>query len=709
MKTILFLLSILITGPTFSQTIISGTIQTKQGESIPGVNIFLENSYDGASSDSLGNFKFSTSEKGPLQLVASYIGYEKWTARLDSSSTQKLLLILKESVNALDAVTITAGTFAASDQKRASIMDPIDIYTTASANADVMAAMRTMPGAQASPDDGRLMVRGGDAYESKTYMDGLLAAKPYDSKTPDLATRGRFSPSMFNGVQFSSGGYSAEYGQALSSILELNSTDVSPADVLGISLMTIGAEANYAKAFQQSSVMGSAGYTNLGPYSTLLPSKLNWTKPVESFNLNTNYKYKPNSTGILKAFVNADFGSLAYQTIQDDDTPFNFSNKNKNIYSNANYAGCLGDKTCFKIGLANTSDQNSIQLNETTINTKEFNLESRFSVTHFFTDRINIHAGVGDTYDQYDEDIIIHGETLFDPRLREHLFSIYTESEIKFSKYIALRPGIRSEYSSLLQKWNLAPRLAFAAKTGKNSQLSAAWGKYYQNPQLDYLKFTTKLNFEKATHYILSYQTGLASKRLFRCELYHKSYQNLVTWEGLNPYQPENISNTGNGYANGLDLFWKDKKSLKHLEYWVTYSYIDTKRKYKNYPSLAQPEFISDHTFSLVTKYWAHKISTQFGTSFTMASPRNYNDVNTPEFMDLSTNWYNNLCVNMSHIFYLGDQYSVFYVSLSNLPGNDGITGYRPSNVADAAGNYSLVPIKRDRKRFLFMGLFLSF
>lgn len=157
--------------------------------------------------------------------MASFIGFKTWEKEIDLSTSVAIDITLRENISSIDAVTITAGIFAASDEKRASILKPLDIYTTAGSNGDIMAAMKTMPGSQSSPDDGRLVVRGGDAYESKTYIDGFLAAQPYYSKTPDVATRGRFSPSLFSGVQFNSGGYSAEYGQALSSVLNLNSTD----------------------------------------------------------------------------------------------------------------------------------------------------------------------------------------------------------------------------------------------------------------------------------------------------------------------------------------------------------------------------------------------------------------------------------------------------------------------------------------------------
>ena len=113
--------------------------------------------------------------------MASFIGFKTWEKEIDLSTSVAIDITLRENISSIDAVTITAGIFAASDEKRASILKPLDIYTTAGSNGDIMAAMKTMPGSQSSPDDGRLMVRGGDAYD-QTYIDGFL--RPYYSKTP---------------------------------------------------------------------------------------------------------------------------------------------------------------------------------------------------------------------------------------------------------------------------------------------------------------------------------------------------------------------------------------------------------------------------------------------------------------------------------------------------------------------------------------------
>ncbi len=710
MKTIFTTLFLFISIISFSQFTISGKVQTEKGEQLPGVNIFIENSYDGASSDADGNFKFKTSESGKKVLKATFIGYKTWQKEIDLSGNLQIEIEMKESVNTLDAVTITAGNFAAADESRASIMKPLDIYTTPSANGDVMAAMRTMPGTQAAADDGRLMVRGGDVYETKTYIDGLIAAKPYYSKTPDIASRGRFAPSLFSGVMFNSGGYSAEYGQALSSVLVLNSNDLAAEDVTGISLLSIGGEANTTKRMKNSSFSLSGSYTNLSLYDKLFNSSVDWEKPVEAVNGTAVYRYKTKNNGMFKGFLTSDYGNLSYLVPGDvESQKILISNKGLTTYSNLSYRDCFLEKSCYKIGVSTTSQNNKTGLGSNSVESAELNIETRFTVIHDVSEGVKITWGANETYNKFNEDYIENSGQAYTSDYTDNLIGGFIESEIKFTKNLAIRPGLRSEYASVINNWNLAPRFAIAMKTGKDAQLSAAWGMYHQTPQSEYLKIETKLDFEKATHYVLSYQFGEVSKRLFRAETYYKTYKNLITWQTGDFNLPTNLKNSGSGYAGGLDIFWRDQKSIKGFDYWVTYSFIDTKRKYMDYPEKVTPDFISDHTFSVVGKYWLHKINTQVGTSFTAASGRLYNDPNSTGFMGERTNPYTDLSLNFSHIFYIGNQYSVLYCSVNNVLGNENVLSYRPTGIADVQGNYSLIPVKRDLKRFVFVGLFLNF
>ncbi len=710
MKTILLVLFISLSSFVSAQTVISGNVKSENGEPLPGVNIFLENTYDGASSDEGGNFSFSTDEVGTFVLKATFIGYKSWENEFDISEDVHIRIVLKESVNTLDAVTITAGSFAASDESRASIMRSLDVYTTPTANGDIMAAMKTMPGTQAASDDGRLLVRGGDVYETQTYIDGLVAAKPYFSKTPDVATRGRFAPSLFNGVSFNSGGYSAEYGQALSSVLVLNSNDLAEDDNTGLSIMSIGGELNRTKRWTNSSLMLSGSYTNLSGYDKIFNSSIDWKKPVESVNGTAVFRQKTGSRGMFKGYVTTDWGNLSYfvPTTSPNEL-MRISNKGTTVYSNLLYRDCFSDKSCYKVGVSSTVQNNRLGLDLDNLETLEMNVETRFSIFHDVSDGVKITWGANETYNRYNLDYIEEENGKYNLNFNDHLVGGFVESEIKFSKNLAIRPGFRSEYSSVINKWNFAPRFAVALKTGENAQISGAWGLYHQTPQADYLRWKTNLDFEKAYHYILSYQYGEVSERLFRAEAYYKTYDQLVTYEGENEYQISNIQNEGNGYAGGIDIFWRDQKSIKGFDYWITYSYINTQRRYQNYPEKVTPWFVSDHNFSFVGKYWVNKINTQFGMSYSVASGRPYNDPNSIEFMAEKTKAYSDLSLNMSHVFYIGNQYSVLYCSVNNVLGNDNVLSYRPSNLSEAQGNYTMTPVKRDLKRMVFIGLFLNF
>lgn len=409
-------------------------------------------------------------------------------------------------------------------------MKPLDVYTTPSANGDIMAAIRTMPGTQAAADDGRLLVRGGDSYETATYVDGLIASKPYYSKTPDIATRGRFAPSLFSGVQFNTGGYSAEYGQALSSVLVLRSNDLAEQDVTGISLMSIGAEANNTQRWDKSSLTLSGSYMNFAPYNKIFNNSIDWEKPVEAVNGSAIYRYKPNSTGMLKAYVTTDYGDLAYNVpAGSDGGTMLIANTGTTVYSNLSYRDCFSEKSCYRIGVSSTLQNNLIGLDADDVDTKDFNIETRFALIHDISDGVKLTWGANETFNKYQQDYTEFEGNKYSSEFNDHLIGTFVEPEIKFSKNLAIRLGLRSEYSSVIQKFNIAPRLAMAFKTGDNSQLSGAFGLYHQTPQADYLKVTTELDFEKATHYILSYQFGSVSERLFRAEAYYKTYNDFIS------------------------------------------------------------------------------------------------------------------------------------------------------------------------------------
>src|SRR5690606_3493480 len=224
---------------------------------------------------------------------------------------------LKEEITELTAVMVTAGTFEASDRKRSSaVLDPIDIVTTASANGDITGALKTLPGAQQVGESEGLYVRGGTAAETKTFIDGTLVNNFFFSSVPNIAQFGRFSPFIFKGTVFSTGGYSALYGQALSSALILESIDLpeQSSASLGITVLSGTAGYQHLSKNKQSSFGGSYSYTNLGLAFAVIKQKQDYSKVPTFHNGDANFRIKTSKTGILKYYGYFSTSKLGFNT-----------------------------------------------------------------------------------------------------------------------------------------------------------------------------------------------------------------------------------------------------------------------------------------------------------------------------------------------------------------------------------------------------------
>jgi hypothetical protein len=102
----------------FGQTRISGKVTDAKGEVLPGVNITIKDSYDGTSTNAEGKFDFTTMETGQRILLVSFVGYApvELPIHLEGKPVD-LTVSLKELINQLDAVVISAGSFTAGEEK----------------------------------------------------------------------------------------------------------------------------------------------------------------------------------------------------------------------------------------------------------------------------------------------------------------------------------------------------------------------------------------------------------------------------------------------------------------------------------------------------------------------------------------------------------------------------------------------------------------
>ncbi|MGB5428765.1 TonB-dependent receptor [Eudoraea sp.] len=688
----------------YGQTIISGSVTDKENNAITGANVYLEGTYDGSSTDSSGSFTFTTSESGSRVLIVSMMGYETHMEVADVTFLSNQKIILNESVNSLTGVTLTAGTFEAGSNSKASVLKPLDIVTTAGALGDVVAAIQTLPGTTTVNEDGRLFVRGGEADETQVFIDGLRVFQPFNASANNIPTRGRFSPFLFKGITFSTGGYSAEYGQALSGVLLLNTIDEPVQEKTDISIMTVGLGLGHTEIWGDQSLSINTSYINLAPYETLIPSDqgVRWNSPYESFSGETVFRSKKDKSlfKLYAGFTYADFDIEQENINFEEYVPY--QQKNNNFYLNASYKHFLANEWSFNTGASISYDGNLIGLFQDKICTNQTAAHLKFKVRKGFSNRFNLNFGI--------EHFITDYSDLFRPLAgleiknyyNDNLSAIFIEGDIFLNNRFAVKLGARAEYSNTLNELNFAPRVSLAYKSGDHGQFSLAYGDFYQNPQIDYLKYNQELKMARTSHYILNYQY-LSDGKTFRAEAYYKDYQNLIKYNTEFPQFDSDYNNQGSGTASGLDIFWRDNKSLKNLDYWLSYSYLSTERDYLNFPQRATPNFAPNHSFSAVTKYWVDKLRSQVGLSYTFGSGRPYNDPNSANFLAEKTSSYNNLSFNWA---YLIDQQKILYFSVSNVLGFNNISNYEYANSPNSNGIFERLAIRPPADTFFFVGFF---
>lgn len=247
------------------------------------------------------------------------------------------------------------------------------------------------------------------------------------------------------------------------------------------------------------------------------------------------------------------------------------------------------------------------------------------------------------------------------------------------------------------------PRLSAAVKTGKSSQISVAFGQFRQNPEDDYLKFSSMLTPEKSTHSILTYQFKKDTRTL-RIEAYNKKYTELVKFKDENSFESGNFNNNGNGYSRGIDIFWRDQKAFGKSDYWISYSWNDSKRDYRDFPTAATPHYVSAHNLSLVYKKFIMPINCFVSGTYSFASGRPYFNPNNTDFMADHTKPYNDISLGLTHVLYLFNKQTVLHMIVNNVLGFNNIYGYTYNKTPNQAGTYernAIIPASKRMAVFL--------
>ncbi|MCW3464551.1 TonB-dependent receptor [Chitinophaga nivalis] len=704
---------------------ITGTVKNSKGEAITGASITLPATGGGTTADVSGAFALETGAHGKQQLSVSAIGYRSFKQTiLLADTTLVLAIVLPSDPRALQEVVVNAGTFEASDKAKGAALTPIDAVTVAGSYADITQALRSLPGAQQIGEQEGLFVRGGTSDETKQFIDGTLLKYPNYPSVPGITQYARVNPFLFKGILFSSGGYSALYGSAMSSALILESVDLPEKTSASFSIFpaNLGAGWQHLARNNRSSYGVNLSYSNQALYNKIIPQQPDYFSGPRYLDGTANFRLKTGRRGMLKFYTNWSSSDVGTKNPDIDSLALRaaWQVKGQNIYNNLSYRSYLADNWKIEAGAAYTYNQNeentSLQTtagqrvvlptvpyagkNRATGTQTHF-AQARLVLTHFFPAGPVLRWGAEHFYTR--EKSVSNDSA---KGFTDQLTAVFAEADIYLTRRLAAKAGVRMEYAALLRQAVTAPRISLAYRLPHGGQFNLAYGIFYQQPAAEWLYKPELPAFSAATHYILNY-TQRFSNRFFRVEAYYKQYANLVKTTPA-------LSNNGNGYAQGIELFWRDKKSIRDLDYWVTYTYLDTKRDFADYPYSLRPAFAAPHTATVAVKKFFRAISTNVNVSYALAAGRPYYDIrydapgHTYVADEGTTKGYS--VVNL-HVAYLTSffkhwkrkDFSGIALGVNNLLGTEQVFGYRYS-----VNGQNKVPVTLPATRSFFVGVFIS-
>jgi hypothetical protein len=706
MKTqlLFFTATFLIHSFVFSQTTLSGKVVDVNNRPLPGVNVYIKGSFDGTSSDASGTYQFETSETGIQTLVWSMMGFksQEKTFTLAGGTLEIPATILREEFNELNTVTISAGAMETSDEKKSVILRPLDIVTTPSANGDIIGALQTLPGTSTVGNDGRLFVRGGDASEVGIYIDGLKVANSYGTTAANVPTRSRFNPNLFKGTFFSTGGYSAEYGQALSSALAMNTKDVAARSQGDVSILSVGAGYAHTLADDKRSISLSGNVLDLSPYQALVKQNFDWERAPHGWDLELAAQSKMKKGGLLKVLARTESGGMelwqATPGLSGKGVSVNL--KNNYSYAQANWRKAYDNGWTLFSGISYSHNQDHVRYDSLDLDQRNDLTHIKFSAVKDFSDQVSAKTGVEFFRHSYSETLVREDQHRFFDEDESYAF---TEWDWYLSRKLVLRGGIRAGHSKLADRTWADPRASLAYQISENGTLSLAGGRFHQLPVDNYRILNPRLQNSQARHLILNYLYQTEGITL-RAETFYKKYDYLVVFDG-NPQNPSFLQNAGEGYARGFDFFFRDRESLKNTDYWITYSFVDSKRSYNQYKTRVQPDFAPKHNLSVVLKHYVSALKSQIGASISINDGYTYTDPNKAGEMNSKTRAYQNLSLSWS---YLPKPNLIIHGAVTNVLGSENVFGYTYAYHPDEAGRYDSLPVQQSAPRFIVLAVFLT-
>ena len=664
---LLLLLSVLFLNiSVFAQNDVKGFVYEKSTEEpMMFCNVYLKGTTMGASTDINGFFNITKIPDGDYILMVTNLGYDTISESISLRNNQVLnkKIYLQESSVMLEAVSITADKIEARTETKTSVVNVtpkvITRIPTMGGQADLAQYLQVLPGVIFTGDQGgQLYIRGGSPIQNKVLLDGMVIYNPFHS----IGLFSVFDTDIIRNAEIYTGGFGAEYGARISSVMDITTRDGNKKRLAGkIGATTFGAKLTLegpikkaknpedaSASFILSAKNSYLEYTSQNIYKGLLDGQ------VLPYNYQDLYG---------KVSINAANGSKV------NFFGFNFNDEVNNYKSISNFGwNSYGAGSNFVIipGKSPVLIEGNIAFSDYKAALEENNNPSRTSSINGFNAGFAFTYFLGKNSLKYGIEMLGF-KTVFDYTKSNGVRISQVENTTELGAYIKykaqfdnliLEPSFRVQAYASLSEVSPEPRLALKYNINDWFRIKAAGGYYTQNliaansdrdvvnlfygflsGQADLPKYfddeqvTSKL--QKAIHYILGTEFDVALNTTLNVEVYYKDFRQLTSMnrnqifssEDAPPGTPEIEKKdfmVERGDAYGLDISLKYDSHKWYL--WGAYSLGYVTKDYQN----ADGEIVTyrthydrRHNVNLLATYtagaknqWEMSARWNFGTGF---------------------------------------------------------------------------------------------
>jgi len=228
---LILLLSITLNHNLFSQekgTLRGVVLDSTNAEALPFGNVLIKELGLGASTNNRGYFVIrSITANQTYTLLVSYVGYKSksFSVKVEPDKITELEIRLAPSsiqLQTIEKVEYLVEEENVPDISKTTITPKQIEYIPKGVESDLLRALATLPGVQSTGDvSAKFNVRGGESNQNMVLLDGISVYYPFHS----IGLFSVIDPDIVNNVEFFRGGYSANYGRALSSVLKIITKD----------------------------------------------------------------------------------------------------------------------------------------------------------------------------------------------------------------------------------------------------------------------------------------------------------------------------------------------------------------------------------------------------------------------------------------------------------------------------------------------------